>query len=67
MIDIVLDFFKSASGVDIFFFVLLIFSVIQCTKKGFVLSILSASKWLLSYIVTLYLVSIDFKHINNTN
>ena len=55
MIDVVLDFFKTTSGIDIFFLVLLIFSVIQCTNKGFVLSILSASKWLLSYIVTLYL------------
>ena len=55
MIDIVLDFFKTTSGIDLFFFTLLIFSIIQCTNKGFVLSLLSASKWLLSYILTLYL------------
>ena len=57
MIDIVLDFFKSTSGIDIFFLVLLIFSVIQCAKKGFVLSLLSASKWLLSYVSNFILIS----------
>ena len=43
MIDIVLDFFKTTSGIDLFFFTLLMFSIIQCTNKGFVLSLLSAS------------------------
>ena len=27
----------------------------QCSKKGFVLSIISASKWLLAYVITLFL------------
>ena len=49
------DFFKTASSIDLFFLVLLIFSIIQCTNKGFLLSLLAASKWLLSYIITLYL------------
>jgi membrane protein required for colicin V production len=53
--DFVFDFFKTFSPIDLFFLVLLIFSVIQCTNRGFVLSLLAASKWLLSYIVTLYL------------
>ena len=53
--DFVFDFFKTTSSIDLFFLVLLIFSVIQCTNKGFVLSLLAASKWLLSYIITLYL------------
>ena len=53
--DFVFDFFKTTSPIDLFFLVLLIFSVIQCTNKGFVLSLLAASKWLLSYIITLYL------------
>ena len=29
--------------------------LIKCYKKGFVLSILSASKWLLAYVITLFL------------
>ena len=53
--DFVFDFFETTSPIDLFFLVLLIFSVIQCTNKGFVLSLLAASKWLLSYIITLYL------------
>ena len=53
--DYVFDFFKTASSIDLFFLVLLIFSIIQCTNKGFLLSLLAASKWLLSYIITLYL------------
>ena len=53
--DFVFDFFKTTSSIDLFFLVLLIFSTIQCTNKGFLLSLLAASKWLLSYILTLYL------------
>ena len=53
--DFVFDFFKTTSSIDLFFLVLLIFSIIQCTNKGFLLSLLAASKWLLSYIITLYL------------
>ena len=51
----VFDFFKTTSPIDLFFLILLIFSVIQCANKGFVLSIIAASKWLLSYTITLYL------------
>ena len=40
----------------IYSFITLIF-IIKCTRKGFVLSILSASKWLLAYIVTLLIFS----------
>ena len=29
------------------------FFLLQCLKKGFVLSLLSASKWLLAYVITL--------------
>ena len=53
--DFFFDFFKTASSIDLFFLVLLIFSMIQCTNKGFLLSLLAASKWLLSYIITLYI------------
>ena len=53
--DFVFDLFKTTSPIDLFFLVLLIFSVIQCANNGFVLSLLTASKWLLSYIITLYL------------
>ena len=33
---------------------MIILSLIKCTSKGFVLSLLSASKWLLAYVLTLF-------------
>ena len=48
----ILDFF---SFFDLGFIVITILSLIKCTRKGFVLSILSASKWLLAYVITLIL------------
>ena len=55
MKEIFLNLISNSSSIDIFFLTLLIFSAIQCTTKGFVLSLLSASKWLLSYVLTIYL------------
>ena len=40
---------------DLIFIVLIILSLIKCTSKGFVLSLLSISKWLLAYVLTLLL------------
>ena len=40
---------------DLIFIILIILSLIKCTSKGFVLSLLSASKWLLAYVLTLFL------------
>ena len=40
---------------DLIFIVLIVLSLIKCTSKGFVLSLLSASKWLLAYVSTLFL------------
>ena len=53
--EIFLDLFKKISSFDIIFFIITILSLIKCYKKGFVLSILSASKWLLAYVITLIL------------
>ena len=40
---------------DLIYLVITIYSLYKCSKNGFVLSILSASKWLLAYILTLFL------------
>ena len=40
---------------DLIFIILIILSLIKCTSKGFVLSLLSASKWLFAYVLTLFL------------
>ncbi len=55
MVDNLLDFYKSISGFDLIYLIITIWSLIRCSSKGFVLSILSASKWLLAYVVTLIL------------
>ena len=53
--DIILDFIKQFSFFDLIYLVITILSLIKCYKKGFILSLLSASKWLLAYVVTLIL------------
>ena len=55
MVDSLLDFYKSISGFDLIYLIITLWSLIKCSSKGFVLSILSASKWLLAYVVTLIL------------
>ena len=55
MIDALKNFYEAISIIDLIFLVITIFSVIKCYSKGFVLSLLSASKWLLAYVVTLIL------------
>ena len=53
--EVVKDFFTELYTFDIVYLVFTALSLMTCTKKGFLLSILSASKWLLAYVVTLIL------------
>jgi len=55
MVDNLLDFYKSISGFDLIYLIITIWSLIRCSSKGFVLSILSAAKWILAYVVTIYI------------
>ena len=55
MVDSLLDFYKSISGFDLIYLIITILSVIKCSRKGFVLSLLAAGKWLLAYVITLIL------------
>ena len=55
MLEILIEFYNSSSIIDLIFLFILIFSLLKCYKKGFVLSILSMAKWLLAYIITLLL------------
>jgi len=57
MIDVLKNFYETISIIDLIYLVITILSVIKCYRKGFVLSILAASKWLLAYVVTLVLFS----------
>ena len=45
--------FKNVSSFDLIYIFFTILSLIKCYRKGFVLSILAASKWLLAYVLTL--------------
>ena len=57
MFEMALEFFGEIlnliSSIDLVYILITILSVIKCYNKGFVLSILSMSKWLLAYIITL--------------
>ena len=55
MIDALKNFYEAISLIDLIFLIITILSVFKCYRKGFVLSLLAASKWLLAYVVTLIL------------
>ena len=53
--EIIKEIFNFFSFFDLGYIFITILSVLKCLRKGFVLSILSLSKWLLAYIITLIL------------
>ena len=55
MINDLIDFYETISILDIIFMIIIITSAIKSYSQGFILSLLSASKWLLAYVVTLIL------------
>ena len=55
MLDLLKNFYQSISLLDLIYLFITFLSVIKCYRKGFVLSLLAALKWLLAYIVTLIL------------
>ena len=57
MIDALKNSYETISIIDLIYLVVTILSVVKCYRKGFILSILAASKWLLAYVVTLVLFS----------
>ena len=58
MQDLLTNFYKASSIIDLVYLIITIFSLIKCYKKGFVLSILSMAKWLLAYVITLLIFPI---------
>jgi len=57
MLDALKNFYEAISLIDLIYLIITILSVVKCYHKGFVLSLLAASKWLLAYVVTLVLFS----------
>ncbi len=53
MFENFMDLLTEISIIDIIYIIITSLSLLKCTKKGFVLSVLSASKWLLAYVLTL--------------
>ena len=48
-----LKIFENISSFDLIYIIFTILSLIKCSRKGFVLSLIAASKWLLAYVLTL--------------
>tara|TARA_B100001057_G_scaffold493029_1_gene586684 strand:- start:3044 stop:3589 length:546 start_codon:yes stop_codon:yes gene_type:complete len=56
MIDLLKELIDKINFLDIFFLILLMYNIIQCSLKGFSLSLISFMKWVLSTILTIILV-----------
>jgi len=56
MFDLLNKFLDNINLLDIFFFIILTYNVVQCFLKGFSLSLISFMKWILSTVVTIMLV-----------
>ena len=55
MLETLGEFFSDISIIDFLYLVITVLSLIECYRKGFVLSILSMAKWILAYVITLIL------------
>ena len=55
MIENIQDIFEQVTLFDYIYLVLTILFLMQGALKGFVLSILSAAKWILAYVLTIYI------------
>ena len=55
MLESVKNFYEAISSFDLIYLIITVLSLIKCSRNGFILSILAASKWLLAYVITLIL------------
>ena len=53
--DYLQDFYKNILAFDLIYLIVTLYSVVRCSSKGFVLSLLATAKWLLAYVITLIL------------
>ena len=56
MPDVIESIQSSISAFDLIVFLITVYSMAQCVAKGFMMSLLSFSKWLLALIITIILV-----------
>ena len=55
MVEYLKSFYENIAAFDLIYIIFTLLSLVKCTRKGFVLSILEAAKWLLAYVITLFL------------
>ena len=55
MVEYFKDLYENIVAFDLIYIIITLLSLIKCSRKGFVLSILEAAKWLLAYVITLIL------------
>ena len=55
MVEYLKDLYENIVAFDLIYIIITLLSLIKCSRKGFVLSILEAAKWLLAYVITLIL------------
>ena len=56
MLEMIEEILKYLTLFDVIYTAITLFTVIQCSKKGFTLSLLSTSKWILAIIITIIIV-----------
>ena len=54
--EFIKNIFNEISVFDLIYIIITILYLIRCSIKGFVLSLLSAAKWLLAYVLTLIIL-----------
>ena len=47
--------YESVVAFDLIYVIITLLSLVKCSRKGFILSLLAAAKWLLAYVITLIL------------
>ena len=55
MVEYLKELYENILAFDLIYIIITLLSLIKCSRQGFVLSLLAASKWLLAYVVTLIL------------
>ena len=49
------NLYESIVAFDLIYVIITLLSLVKCSRKGFILSLLAAAKWLLAYVITLIL------------
>ena len=55
MVEYFQNIYENISTFDLIYIIITSLSLIKCSRKGFILSLLAAAKWLLAYVITLIL------------